>query len=89
LFLIIYAWQFIKKLLNITGKFFPKSRISLPLSFRNKRSFSSKRITTISFFVLIFVSINSFKNFEKMGEVQNFIVNIKKYEDNLEIAKKY
>ena len=75
----ICIYVYFKWFLNYFGIIFPKAKILLPFSFRNKIYYSSKRITFCSFFVLGIILWNALKNIEKIGNIENFTTTTEKF----------
>ena len=56
-----------KNISDTLGSIMPRSRLKLPLYFKNKSYFASKRVTLVSIIVAGFVVWNSFKNLQQVG----------------------
>ena len=54
-------------------KIIPKARFFLPLFFKNKKYFSNKIITSISFLFTGFIYWNVYNNIQKIGNIENII----------------
>ncbi len=67
----------------------PKSKFYLPLHFKNNRYFQSKRVTVLSFLIIIFVMWNVFHTYHNIGSISNISMSVVKFESNLNLTEKY
>ena len=67
----------------------PKSFIILPLYFKDQRKFISKRILVFSIFIFIFIAWNSYKNINRVGEIENILEFEYPFRNNIELKDDY